>query len=78
MTLDMLSDLNRLNKNKFFPRTFPANKLRNNYVIFYHFSVTKNVTKKGPFYNVISIRNSNVLKYNVILTSSKNVTTTNK
>ena len=37
-----------------------------------------NVTKNWPFYNVISIRNSNVIKYNVILMSSKNVTTTNK
>ena len=53
-----------------------------NYVIITYFFVMfwlqTNVTKKWPFYNVISVRNSNVLKYNIILTSSKNVTTTNK
>ena len=53
-----------------------------NYVIIIYFFIIfwlqKNVTKKWPFYNVILVRNQNVLKYNVILTSSKNVTTTNK
>ena len=48
-------------------RGYPVNKLCNNYVIFCHFLGT-NVTKKWPFYNVISVRNSNVPKCNVILT----------
>ena len=34
--------------------------------------------KKWPFYNVISVRNLNVPNYNVILTQSKSVTTSNK
>ena len=49
----------------------PANKLCNNYVLFSSFFCYKHVTKKGPFYNVISIRYSNVTKCNVILTSQK-------
>ena len=57
---------------------YPANKLRYNYVFFVIFWLQTNVTKKWPFYNVISVRNSNVPKYNLILTSLKNVTTSNK
>ena len=53
-----------------------------NYVIITYFFIIfwlqTNVTKNWPFYNVISVRNSNVLKYKVILTSSKNVTTLTK
>ena len=53
-----------------------------NYVITTYFFVIfwlqTNVTKKWQFHNVTSVRNSNVLKYNVILTSFKNVTTWNK
>ena len=53
-----------------------------NYVIIIYFFIIfwlqKNVTKKWPFYYIILVQNQNVLKYNVILTSSKNVATTNK
>ena len=54
------------------------NKLRNNYVFSSSFLVTKKCNKKWPFYNVIFIRNFNVPNYNVILTYSKRVTTSNK
>ena len=37
-----------------------------------------NEKKTERNFHVVSVRNSNVLKYNVILTSSKNVTTPNK
>ena len=56
------------------------NQLTNYAIIKYffgHFLLT-NVTKKWPFYNVTFTRNSNVSKYNVILTSLKNVTPSNK
>ena len=57
-------------------------KLTNYVIITYFFFVIfwlqTNVTKKWPFYNVISVRDSNVPKYNVILTPSKNVITSNK
>ena len=53
-----------------------------NYLIITYFFVIfwlqTNVTKKWPFYNVISVRNSNLPKCNVILTSSKNVIASNK
>ena len=48
-------------------KAFPGNKLRNNYVIFRYFLLQTNVTKKLPFYNVISVRNSYVIRnFNVI------------
>ena len=60
---------------------FIYNQLTNYIIITYFFVIfwlQTNVTKKWPFYNVISVRNSNVPKYNLILTSLKNVTTSNK
>ena len=63
----------------FLKKDFPDNKLRYNYVFFFIiFWLQTNVTKKQTFYNVISIRNSNVPKYSVILTLSQNVITSNK
>ena len=63
-------------------KTFKVITQVTNYVITTYFLVIcwlqTNVTKKWQFHNVTSVRNSNVLKYNVILTSFKNVTTWNK
>ena len=61
-----------------FISNYPTNKIHNNYVFFRHFLVSNKRNYKMAFYNVISVRKSNILKYNVILTSSKNVTSTNK
>ena len=52
-------------------RNMPTNKLRNNNVFFNHFLVTIKRNKKWRYYNVISVWNSKVPKYDVILTSSK-------
>ena len=54
-----------------FALLLPANRLRNNYVLFNHFLVTTKTTKNWRYCNVISVRNSNMPKYSVILTSSK-------
>ena len=53
---------------KIFDKQEPCNPERVKYPLF---GLQTNLTKKWLFYNIISVRNSNVLKYYVIVTSSK-------